>query len=75
MNIRMGSIKSSSLIKQIGFAGGPGDTTTLRIKFSDGAIIDFDKVPYRVFRGLVLAKNISGYYLSHVHGKFEYQKI
>jgi hypothetical protein len=75
MNIRMGKVSGSSLVKLVGFDGGPGEKSILRIKFSDGATIDFRKVPYSVYRGLVLAKDHSAYYLKHVHSKFDYNRV
>ena len=74
MDIRMGRFSGSSLVKQVGFAGGPGEKNTLRIKFYD-ATLDFFKVPYLIYRGLVLAKDHSGYYLKNIHGKFDYKKL
>ena len=74
MKIAMGRVSGSSLMKQVGFAGGPGEKSTLRIEFYD-AEVDFFKVPYLVYRGLVLAKDHSAYYLKNVHGKFDYKKI
>ena len=74
MNIRMGRVSGSSLVKQVGFAAGPGEKATLRIKFYD-ATLDFSKVPYLIYRGLVLAKDHSAYYLKNIHGKFDYKKI
>jgi len=74
MNIRMGRVSGSSLVKQVGFAGGPGEKSTLRMKFHD-ATLDFFKVPYLVYRGLVLAKDHSAYYLKNIHGKFDYKKL
>jgi len=74
MNIRMGRVSGSSLLKQVGFAGGPGDNSTLRIKFHD-ATLDFFKVPYLIYRGLALAKDHSSYYLKNINGKFDYKKL
>jgi len=74
MNIRMGKVSGSSLVKSVGFDGGPGDIGTLRIRLNN-ATIDFKKVPYSVYRGLVLAKDHSQFYLSRIHGKYDYKKI
>ena len=74
MKIAMGRVSGSSLVKQVGFAGGPGEKSTLRIKFYD-TTLDFFKVPYLIYRGLVLAKDHSAYYLKNVHGKCDYRKI
>ena len=74
MGIRMGSINSSSLIKSVGFAGGPGEVGTLRIRFKD-AVIDFYRVPYKIYRALVLARDHSANYLKNVHGRFDYNKV
>ena len=74
MTLRMGVIRGSSLIKAVGFSGGPGDVGTLRIRFYD-AEIDFSGVPYSVFRGLVVAKDKSAHYLKHIYGAYKYQKL
>lgn len=71
----MGSIRGSSLVKAVGFRGELGSTDTLRIQFSDGAVIDFKNVPYSIYRGLVLSKDPSAYYHKHIHGKFDYKKL
>ena len=74
MNIRMGRVSGSSLLKQVGFAGGPGEVGTLRIRFKD-AVIDFYRVPYKIYRALVLARDHSANYLKNVHGRFDYNKV
>jgi len=70
----MGAVKGSSHVKKIGFAGAAGETSTLRIQFDD-TTLDFLKVPYRIFRGLATAKDVSSYYFSHVYGKFKYEEV
>ena len=70
----MGMISGSGLIKAVGFEGGRGDVGTLRIQFHD-AIINFSDVPYSVYRGLVVAKDKSHYYLKHIYGAFSYKKL
>jgi len=72
--IPVGRVSGSSLIKGVGFEGEAGTTSTLRIRFHD-TTLDFLKVPYKIFRGLVTSKDVSGYYFKHVHGKFQYQQI
>ena len=74
MNIRMGQVSGSSLVKAVGFDGGPGDIGTLRIRFKD-ATIDFQKVPYSIYRGLALAKDHSAYYLRYIYGAYKYAKL
>ena len=74
MNIRMGRVSGNSLLKQVGFAGKPGEKSTLRIKFYD-TTLDFFKVPYLIYRGLALARDHSAYYLKNVYGQFDYKKL
>jgi hypothetical protein len=71
----MGSISGSSLLNQVGFDGGPGSIGVLRIKFSDGAVIDFKDVSYRIYKNLVMAADHSAYYHKHIHSKYSYEKI
>ena len=74
MNIRMGRVSGSSFVKQVGFAGGPGEVSTLRIRFKD-AVIDFYRVPYKIYRGLTLPRDHSSYYFKNIFGKFDYKNI
>jgi hypothetical protein len=70
----MGRVSGSSLVLAVGFSRGPGEAGTLRIKFPD-ATIDFDRVPYAVYRGLVMSKDKSHYYLRAIYGNFKYNKF
>jgi len=70
----MGTISCSSLVKAAGFEGGPGDKATLRVKFPD-ATIDFYKVPYSVFSGLVKSRDPAQFYLKNVYGQYDYKKL
>ena len=70
----MGKVSGSSLVLAVGFSGGPGDIGTLRIRFKD-ATIDFQKVPYSTYRGFVLAKDHSAYFLRYIYGVYKYTKL
>jgi hypothetical protein len=48
--MRMGTLPGNHFVKACGFTESPGSVGTLRISFDDGAVIDFENVPYRVFR-------------------------
>jgi hypothetical protein len=69
----MGTV-NSSFLKAIGFSGAPGKDGTLRIQFKD-ATLDFFDVPYHLYRGLVLSKDPSGFYFTHIAGEYEYSKV
>ena len=72
--MRLGVVRGSSFFKAVGFSGSPGEVGTMRIRFDD-AILDFENVSYRVFRGLASSKDPSGYYFKNIYGRFDYEKI
>jgi hypothetical protein len=72
--MRLGVVRGSSFIKAVGFSGSPGEVGILRIRFDD-ATLDFENVPYRTYRGLVVAKEHTQFYLKNIHGQFDYKKI
>lgn len=72
--MRMGLLRGSSFLKAVGFSDGPGSIGSLRIRFDD-ATIEFRKVPYSVYRGLVVAKDHSAYYFKHIYGQYDYKKV
>ena len=74
MNIRMGKVSGSSLVKAVGFSGGLGEIGTLRIRFDD-TTIDFFKVPYVAYRGLVLSRDPAQHYLKNIYGQYDYKKL
>jgi hypothetical protein len=49
MKIGTGTVSGSNFIKAVGFSGVADDTATLRIQFDD-ATIDFNKVPFAIFK-------------------------
>ena len=65
--MRMGTVKSS-LISKLGFSGGPGETGTLRVEYKDGAVFDYSKVLYSVFRRLVTMKHPGTWWTAHRDG-------
>jgi hypothetical protein len=72
--MRLGTISGSSFIKAVGFSGVAGDTATLRIQFDD-ATIDFNKVPFAIFKRLVRSKDPVHFYLRNIYGVFQYEKV
>jgi hypothetical protein len=70
----MGTISGSNFIRAVGFSGVAGDTATLRIQFDD-AIIDFNKVPFAVFKWLVRSKDPAHFYLRNIYGIYKYEKV
>jgi hypothetical protein len=72
--VRIGTVKGSSLIKKIGFSGSPGSIGTLRIEFYD-TTLDFLKVSYSIFAGLVKSKDKSDFYFKNIYGVFRYREV
>ena len=64
MKIRLGTVKSS-LIAAIGHEG-----STLRVRFVDGVICDYENVPLKVFAGFVRARSKGKFFQSKVDGVY-----
>lgn len=69
-NIRV----KSELIKRVHFTGTVGGTGTLRVTYQDGAVIDYEYVPYYIYQKVIQAESPGKYWLA-VRGRFNWEQI
>jgi hypothetical protein len=65
----MGTV-DSDVVKAIGFSGRTGEKGTLRVKLSDGTVVDYTGVEYELYRRFVLSNSQGQFFNEHIRGKF-----
>ncbi len=69
--MRMGSIKSSYLAS----VGYDEKTSTMAVRFTDGALINYHKVPARTYRAIVFAKSPGEKFTELVRDKYKFTVV
>lgn len=67
----MKSLKSSN-VDSFGYTH---TTQTLRVKFTNGDVYDYEGVPHEIAQGLETAQSPGGFLNAHVKGSFKYKKL
>lgn len=63
---------NSELIKRVQFFGSVGGTGTLRVTYQDGAVIDYEYVPYYIYQKVIQAESPGKYWLA-VRGRYNWE--
>jgi hypothetical protein len=63
---------NSTSIRSIGY---DESAKTLEVKFIDGDVYQYFKVPEKIYHELLTADSIGAYLNKEIKGKFEYRKI
>lgn len=50
-------------------------TKTLRVKFTNGDVYDYEQVPHGIADGMRTAQSPGGFLAAHVKGSFLYKKL
>jgi len=71
MKIKMGSVESTYLAS----VGYDEKTSTIAVRFTDGAVIHFHKVSPRTYRAIVFAKSPGEKFTELVRDKYEFTVV
>lgn len=63
---------TSSTISEIGYFS---DSQVLRVKFKNGAIYEYQEVPYDVYQTVIEAESVGKAINSEVKGVYQYEQI
>ncbi|HEX2787812.1 MAG TPA: KTSC domain-containing protein [Ignavibacteria bacterium] len=63
---------NSTSVRSIGYDEA---TKTLEVKFIDGDVYQYFKVPEKIYLDLLTASSIGAYLNKEIKGKFEYRKM